>query len=150
MTIQETYIFFENLKNETTNRSEIKIYDRFLHILTELKNKDFAKDEIQLIETEIDNLKLESNPENRKKYFRKSLSKFETYLKDKFSLTTKGYYTNFGIGIGLNFGIIFGIVFFSSFDRSLGISMGLSFGMIIGLIIGRYLDSKAIKEGRVL
>jgi len=150
MTLQEAYNFFESLKTETTKKSEIKIYKKFLHILTELKSREFSKDEIQSIETELDSLNLESNPENRKKYFKKALSKFEKYLKDTFSLTSKGYYTNLYGGLGLSFGLLFGVVFLSSWERSLGISMGLIFGMLIGSTIGRSMDAKAISEGRVL
>jgi len=150
MTLQEAYNFFESLKNETTKKYEIKVYKKFLYTLTELKNREFSKDEIQSIETELDSLNLESNPENRKKYFKKALSKFEKYLKDTFSLTSKGYYTNLYGGLGLSFGLLFGVVFLSSWERSLGISMGLIFGMLIGSTIGRSMDAKAISEGRVL
>ncbi len=150
MTLQEAYNFFESLKNETSNKSEIKVYEKFLHALNELKNRAFSKDEIQSIEAELDSLNLNANSENRKKYFKRALSKFEKYLKDTFSLTSKGYYTNLGIALGSSFGVLFGVVVLSDFERSLGISFGLIIGMLLGLIIGRYLDSKAITEGRVL
>ena len=150
MTLQEAYNFFESSTKLTTNKSEIKVYEKFIHVLSELKSREFSKDEIQSIEAELDSLNLESNPENGKKYFKKALSKFEKYLKDAFALTSKGYYTNIGIGLGSSFGILFGIVFLSSFERSLGISLGLIIGMLIGLTIGRSMDAKAISEGRVL
>jgi len=150
MTLQAAYNLFESLKNETTKKSEIKIYKKFLYTLTELKNREFSKDEMQSIETELDSLDLESNPENRKKYFKKVLSKFEKYLKDTFSLTPKGYYTNLGIGLGSSFGILFGVVFLSSWERSLGIAMGLIFGSTIGMLIGRSMDAKAKSENRIL
>jgi len=150
MTLQEAINFFESLKIETTKKSEIKIYEKFIHILTELQSREFSKDEIQSLETELNSLNLDSNPENRIKYIKKTLSKFEKYLKNTFSLTSKGYYTNIGLGLGTSFGILFGIVFLSGFERSLGIALGLSIGMLIGLIIGRSMDTKAISEGRVL
>lgn len=150
MTLQEAYNFFESFKIETTKKSEIRVYEKFLHVLSELKNRDFSKDEIQSIEAELEGLNLESNPENRKKYFGKALNKFEKFLKDTFSLITKGYYTIIGIGLGSSFGILFGIVILSGLERSLGIALGLSFGMLIGLIIGRNMDSKAEAAGRML
>jgi len=150
MTLEETENFFESLKTETTKASEIKVYENFLHILTEIKIRGFSNDEIKSIEREIDSLNLESNPENRKKYFENALSKFQKYLKETFSLTSKGYYTNIGIGLGSSFGILFGIVMLSGFERSLGISVGLIIGMFIGLMIGRSLDVKAVSDGRVL
>jgi hypothetical protein len=150
MTIQEAYNFIESLKIETIKKSEIKVYEKFLHILNELKARAFSKEEIESIEKELDLLNLASNPENKKKYYGKVLNKFESYLKDTFSLTSKDYYTKLGIGLGLSFGIIIGVVILSSFERSLGISLGLTIGMLIGLTIGRSMDAKAIKEGSVL
>ena len=41
MTLQEAYNFFESLKIETTRKYEIKVYEKFLHILSELKIKEF-------------------------------------------------------------------------------------------------------------
>ena len=150
MTLQETYNFFESLKTETTKIAEMKVYEKFLHILAELKIRAFSKDEIQSIETEIDRLNLKSNPENRKRYFKKALRQFEKYLKDTFFLTPKGYYANIGLGLGTSFGALFGIVILSGLERSLGIAFGLIIGMLVGLTIGRSLDAKAIREGRVL
>ncbi len=150
MTLQEAYNFFESLKSETTKKSEIKVYNKFLDILNSVKSREFSKEEIQSIENELDRLDLRSKPENKRKYFKKALSKFEKYLKDTFSLSSKSYYTSLGIGLGSSFGILFGIVFLSSFERSLGIALGLSIGMLIGVLIGRSMDAKAKSEGRVL
>ncbi len=150
MTIQEAYNFFESLKTETTKTNEIKVYEKFLHILTELKNRTFSEDEIHSIETELDGLNLKSNPENRKIYFKKALSKFEKYLKDTFSLTPKRHYTELGITLGSSFGVVAGVIIGERFERSLGIALGISIGMLIGLLIGRYMDSMAATEGKVI
>jgi len=107
LTLQEAYNFFENLITETTKKSEIKVYEKFVYVLSKLMTKKFTKDEMESIEAELDNLDLNSISENRKKYFKKALSKFENYLKDTFSLTSKGYYTQLGIGLGSSFGIFF-------------------------------------------
>jgi len=150
MSLQEAINFFKSLKTETTNKSEIKVYEKFIHILSELHTREFAEEEIQSIEAELDTLISNSNPENRNKYFRKALSKFEKYLKDTFSLTSKGYYSKLYGGLGMTFGILFGIVFLSSWERSLGISLGLSIGMVVGFTIGRYMDAQAKVAGKVL
>ena len=150
MTLQKAYNFFESLKTETTKTSETKVYEKFLHVLRELKNREFSKDEIQSIETELDNLNLKSNPENRKKYFKKALRKFEKYLKDTFSLTSKGHYTNLGIALGSSIGVLFGVLFLWSFERSLGISFGISFGLLAGILVGRYMDSQVIAAGNLI
>lgn len=150
MTLMDASNFFESLSTETTNKAEIKVYEKFINILTKLKNREFSKTEIQSIETELDSLNLKAYSNNRKKYINKSFSKFEVYLKDKFSLIQKGYYVNRGIGLGLTFGIIFGIIFLSSFERSLGIALGMSIGMVIGLVIGSSMESQAKSAGKIL
>ncbi len=150
MTLQDAYNFFESLKIDTTIKSEIRVYETFNNILSELKIRKFSKDEIQSIETELESLNLKFTPENRKKYFNKALTKFEKYLKDTFSLISKGYYTKLYGGLGLSFGLLFGVVFLSSWERSLGISLGLIIGMVMGAIIGQSMDTKAKSEGRVL
>lgn len=150
MTLQEACNFFKSLTTKTTKKSEIKVYEKFLYILNELKTRQFSKDEIHSLEMELDRLNLNSNPENRKKFVEKALSEFEKYLKDELSLAPKGFYTNLGIGLGSFFGILFGIVFLSSLERSLGIALGLSIGMLSGLIIGRNMDSQAKTAGKML
>lgn len=150
MTLKDAQNYFENLKDETIKKSEIKVYDKFIYILSELKKRELSKEEIQSLETELESYHLESNPENSKKYFKKALSKFEKYLKDTFSLTSKGYYSSMGIGLGSSFGILFGVIFLSGFERSLGIALGLIIGMLIGLVIGNYMDSQTKAAGNLL
>ena len=150
MTLQETITIFENLKTETTKKSEIKIYEKFVYILTELQNREFSKDEIQSIEMELDSLNLASNTENRKKYFKKALTKFEKYLKDTFSLTSKVHYTNLGVAYGSLLGSLVGVLISQRSEGTIAISYGISFGMLIGLLVGRYMDSQAKVAGNML
>lgn len=150
MTLLEARTFLQRLKDETSNASEIKMYEKFIYILSALESREFSKEDLQSLGKELDGLQLESNPENRKKHFTKALRTFEKYVKDTFSLISKGYYTNRGIGLGASFGLLFGIVVLQGFERSLGIALGLSFGMLFGLLIGRSMDAKAIREGNVL
>ena len=81
MTLKNATNFFESLVSETSKKPEIKVYQEFIQIITGLEKKDLSESEILAIETELNSLNLKSNPENRKKYFKKVLSKFEKYLK---------------------------------------------------------------------
>jgi hypothetical protein len=150
MTLQEAYNFFKSLKTETTKKSEIKIYDKFLHILAELKLRTLSENEVRSIETELESLNLESNLESRKKYFKKALTKFESYLKDTLSLTTNGYYTERSIAYGILFGVVAGVLFGERFEKSMGLALGISIGMFIGAFIGRRMDSQAREAGNAL
>ena len=146
MTLKNALDHFKNLESKSTKKSEIKIYRKFIQILTSLENSDLLDSEIQSIEQQLDVLQLNATTTKNKK----ALKQFLKYLKDTFSLTPKGYYTNLGIGLGSSFGIIFGIVVLSNFERSLGISFGIALGMLIGLVIGRNLDSQAKDAGKMI
>lgn len=150
MTLQEANHLLEGLKAAATKPSEIKVYEKFLHILNELENRGFSIDEMRSIETELGNLNLKSNPGNRKKYFNNALKQFNKFLKDTFSLTSKGYYTNLWIALGSSFGALFGVVILSGFERSLGICFGISIGLLIGLFVGQYLDAQAKAAGNLI
>ena len=150
MTLKNAINFFESLEAETSSKSEIKVYQEFIKIITSLEKKGLSENEIQTIETELDRLNLKSNFLNRKKYFKIALSDFKKYLKDTFSLTTEGYYTTFYGGLGLVFGLLFGVAILSNLERSLGISLGLIGGMVVGSIMGRSKDSQAKTSGKMI
>jgi len=150
MTLNKASEILERLASEPTKKSENTVYKKFVYILNELKLREFSKDEIESIESTLEDLNLEFNPENRKKHFKKSLSKFENYLRIVFSLTSKGYYTNRYGALGLTFGLLFGLTILSNFERSLSISLGLIGGIVVGSVIGRKKDAEAKANGNVL
>ena len=69
---------FIGLISGTDNKSEIKKYKSFSGILFDLKNRNLTREQILSIENELDILELRANPENRKKYFSKKLTKFKS------------------------------------------------------------------------
>lgn len=145
MTIIETIEFFERLLKEASSKREIRIYNSFIGILSNLKNRDLSNDELQMIQKEIDTLDFKANHKNKRKSFSKKLNLFKKYLKEKFDLISEGYYTAIGMSLGMCFGVAIG-----SSLGSLGVSSGLAFGMLIGILIGRTKDNEAKKQNRVL
>ena len=146
MTINNATNYFEKLLSQAIKKSEIKIYENFIGILSELKNRNLTEEQLRSIEVELGILKLKEIPENRRKYLRRKLNKFKIFLREELSLISEGYYTSIGMTLGISFGIVFGTMF----EETFGVSMGLGFGMLIGLIIGRTMDSQAEKQNRVL
>ena len=140
MNIKETSDFFKTLIKEATEKSEIRIYETFISILSDLEKMNLTKEQLISIEEEIQTLNIKSNPENKKKYFKQKLAEFLKYLTPKLSLISEGYYTGIGMALGTSFGVVFGVI-------SSNITYGLIFGMILGLIIGATMDFKA-KNGR--
>ncbi|WP_242155702.1 DUF456 domain-containing protein [Aestuariivivens sediminis] len=150
MTLKNAINFLESLKTSETKKSELKIYNQFIEILIKLEKREFKTDEIQSIELELDNLNLKSNPENSKKFFKNALSKFKSFLKDTFSLTSKDYYTNTSVSLGILFGVVVGVLIGERFERSLGISFGICMGLFIGTYIGCRMDAQAKADGNML
>ncbi|MFT4696926.1 MAG: hypothetical protein ACI9SJ_000042 [Flavobacteriaceae bacterium] len=146
MTIIEASQFFKRVLKETDNKREIKVYNSFIDILSNLKTRDLTEEQFLLINNEIKTLNLKSNPENKRRFFNKKLTIFKRFLKDNFSLITEGYYTTLGISLGMSFGVAIG----ASFGESTGIAIGISMGMLIGSAIGRNKDLEAEKNNRVL
>ena len=146
MTIIEASDFFKRLSKEANNKREIKVYENFIAILSDLKNRSLTEEQFLSIEEEIETLNLKSNPIKSRRYFSKKLNAFKKYLKDELSLISEGYYTAIGMSLGMSFGVAIG----ASFGESTGIALGISFGMIIGLAIGRKKDAEAKKQNRVL
>lgn len=150
MTLKNAINFFESIVNETNRKSEIKVYQEFIQIITNLENRNLSENEIQSIETELDNLNLNANPKNSVKYFKNALNTFKKYLKDTYSLTIKGYYTERAIRYGILFGVVAGVIFGEHFEKSLGFSFGICMGLFIGTFVGRRMDVQAKAEGNML
>lgn len=150
MRLKNAIKLFNRLVSETTKKSEIKVYREFIKVLANLDNRSFTKSEVEAIETELDALALNNTITNKKRYYSKALQQFKKYVKDTFSLITRGYYTNLGITFGASAGLLFGIIFLSSLERTLGLSIGISVGTLMGIIIVSYLESQAKASGNFI
>src|SRR5690606_4775275 len=141
MKIKEALDFFLNLKKDSVEKSEIEIYDKYQAILSDLLSRNLSPNQIQAIESELETLNLNANPDNRKKYLSQKLSEFKNFLKANLGLVPDRYYTSYGIFFGIILGVLAQFYF--------GI-YSMLVGMITGLFIGAFMDSKAKKQGRVL
>ncbi len=150
MSINKTVNYLRNLITGTAKKADIRLYKKYIAVLSDLEKKDLSEEQLSSIEETLNELKLDADTGNRKKYLQKQFEKFSGYLKKEFSFIIEGYYTTMGIALGMLFGMVCGSVFGSLFERSLGISLGISFGLLIGVVVGKYLDAEAEKQNRVL
>lgn len=149
MEIKDTLNFFMNLKSNSIEKSEIKLYDKYIGILLDLKNRNLTQNQIQTIESELETLNLKTESVNRNKYLSQKLPEFKKFLKDKFNLVSEGYYAGIGTGNGIVLGSIFSLLLY----YVLGIYamlIGVVGGMLLGSFLGGIRDSKAKEQGRVL
>ncbi len=154
MKLSQALDFFKNLIKKTNKKSDIKIYQSFIDILFNLKSRDLTEPQLKSIEKKLDYLNLSSNSLNRKKYFKRKITEFTTYLKKEFSFITEGYYTEmgivFGMSLGSGIGLALGIAFGGGEGIAFGLPIGACFGMVMGLIIGTVKDAEAKEQKRVL
>ena len=154
MNITEASDFFKNLISKTANPIESKVYQKFIDLLLEIKNKDLKEKDIKLIEKKLAQLQLKILSEKGKSHFKNDYRKFKNSLISEFSLIPKNYYTTLGIGLeialGTGLGLSFGIPFGMPMGMIYGMTAGSTIGIIGGLIFGKYKDTQAKKENRVL
>ena len=146
MKITEAISQVKNAEAFLNKKSIKKSQKEFIAVLTDLENKELTEEEITLTEETLENLLADVNFKENPKEIRRKLNLFKTFLRDKLSIITSGYYTTMGIAMGMCFGIVFGSVI----EKFIGSSVGMTVGMAIGIIIGKKMDSKAEIEGRVL
>ena len=146
MKLQIALDHFKVLVNKTDNKSERKVYDKFIGILSNLQGRDLTEEQVLSIEEKMEELNLKVEPANTKRSFKRKLSSFTKYLQDKLSLVTEGYYT----ALGMSLGVMLGVAVAPMLERQLGISINMGLGMLLGIVVGHFLDTKAVKENRVL
>jgi len=140
--IKATIIFFKRLLSKTTKNSEIRIFNRFISILTNLKNKDLTPAQLNSIEAYIHYLELEKIPSFSNELFKQKLNKFRKHLKTKLRFVPHSFYTTLGVSFAIPFGI--GIVV----TNGIGITIILIVVFIIAA--GIIKDAFIKKQGRSL
>ncbi|MBI0399276.1 hypothetical protein [Cyclobacterium marinum] len=154
MSISEAIAVFNKLLKTTNNKRERRIYESFLKILKNLKNKDLSERESPLLQKELSSIHLDTSSDNSKKYYKQKLTEFKAFLKDELDFTTEKHYTEIGMAYGLMFGTFIGVVYGMGMDSNLGSSVGLSMvtsmGMLFGILYGARKDAETKKRGRVV
>ncbi|MDX1446585.1 hypothetical protein [Lishizhenia sp.] len=147
MTISETKQQLEELLQQSTSKRESKVYHRFLKVLSALEGRDFTKEELTMIQSELTRLDIKPIKTRRKTYFRKKLRLFLGFLNKNFSLVIHNHYQEYSMSLGIVFGVVLGT---SILQDPNGSSIGICVGLFIGYFIGKYLDKTALEENRVL
>jgi len=154
MKLGDALDILNNLIEKTNSKSELKIYQGFIKILLNLKNRELTDQQVKSIEFKLDSLDLLEKAENGKKHYRKKFNELTTYLNKEFSFIMSGHYTSLGMVYGMMFGsgmgMVFGMMFGGSIGTVYGLSIGTSVGMVLGMIFGSIKDAEAKKQNRVL
>jgi len=145
--LKGSLIFLKNQLSKTRDKSEIRIFKKFIAILSNLKEKELTQEQLNAIESYIKYLELEKIPSYSNNLFEQKLSKFKKYLKTKLRFVPKNYYTRIGISFAIPFTI--GFTFAAN-----GISITNKIGIIVTALlligIGKILDLRIHKQNRSL
>jgi hypothetical protein len=141
MKVDEALIIFYKLKNNTEDKTESKIYAKFITILLDLQQRDFNSNQKKDLETKLLSLNLKNNLYPIKKNLNKELTSFEYFLSDKFSIISENHYVSKGMALWL----FSSIILFYSFGQFSVIG-----ALLVAIIFGIILDLEAKAQGRVI
>jgi len=144
--LNSTLIFFKRKLSKTSEKSEIRNLNKFISLLTNLKNKDLTQEQVSAIENYIQYLELEKIPSFSNDLFKQKLSKFKKHLKTNLGFVPNNQYKN----IAIYFSIPFVIGFVSNYKIDLSIKIGIALAAITLITIGVILDFRIKKMGRTL
>jgi hypothetical protein len=138
----------EFISNEKLNKK----IGCFSALIDELSKRQLSENELETINTEIQNINAFSGSE---KDFTKTLAKSQSnilkVIEKESKLVVKNHFRNLWLVLGMStFGIPMGVSFGITMGNLGMLGLGLPVGMAIGIAVGTSLDAKAAKEGRQL
>jgi transcriptional regulator with XRE-family HTH domain len=142
--LKATIIFLKKQLSKTNEKSEIKTFEKFIEILSKLKEKDLNPEQIEGIESYIKYLELEKIPSFSNDMFKQKLVKFRKYLKNKLRFVPNNYYTTWASSFAISFAIGFAVQ--SKIDMNIKIGVISVAILIIG--IGVIMDLRMKKQER--
>ena len=142
--LKATIIFLKKQLSKTNEKSEIKTFEKFIEILSKLKEKDLSPKQIEGIESYIKYLELEKIPSFSNDMFKQKLVKFRKYLKNKLRFVPNNYYTTWASSFAISFAIGFAVQ--SKIDMNIKIGVISTALVIIG--IGIIMDLKMKRQER--
>ncbi len=142
--LKATIIFLKKQLSKTNEKSEIKTFEKFIEILSKLKEKDLNPKQVEGIESYIKYLELEKIPSFSNDMFKQKLIKFRKYLKNKLRFVPNNYYTTWASSFAVSFAIGFAVQ--SKIDMNIKIGVISVALLIIG--IGVIMDLRMKRQER--
>jgi len=139
-------IFLKRQLSKTNKKSEIQTFNTFIDVLTNLKDKELNKEQLEAVESYLEYLELEKIPSYSNDLFKQKLGRFRKYLKTKLRFVPNNYYTL----IGIYFAIPFVIGFAVNVKIDLSFKIGIALAAIFLIAIGVIMDFRIKKMDRSL
>lgn len=144
--LKGTIIFLKKKLSQTTNRSEIRTFEKFIAVLENLKDKNLTDEQLEGVNSYIEYLELEKIPSFSNEVFKQKLRKFKAFLNTKLRFVPTNHYVSFAIMFAVPFAVSF--IVQSKIDMNLKIGVVSSAILLIG--IACMLDLRIKKQNRSL
>ena len=142
--LKTTIVFLKKQRSKSNKKSEIKTFEKFIEILTQLKQKDLSPEQTEGIESYIKYLELEKIPSFSNEMFKQKLAKFKKYLKNKLRFVPNNYYKTWAISFAVPFSITF--IIQPKLDLNIRIAVISLALLLIGIAI--FMDLKMKRQER--
>lgn len=101
--LKATIIYLKKQLANTSVKSEIKTFEKFIDLLENLKDKDLNPKQQEAVESYLRYLELDKIPSISNELYKKKLIKFKKFLKRKLRFVPEKYYTTLGLSFALSF-----------------------------------------------
>lgn len=151
MKLEEAIELLDRSAGIPAKNNSVRIKQKFSNILQEVKYKDLSREEVSIVEKELDKifLNLDLEGENVHDELRTRLQLLLNYLRINFSLVPEGYCTTYGLKIGLSTGLIVMLGLLIYTDSTLKFYAPLA-GLLLGFLIGSVCDRRRKNRGKSL
>lgn len=144
--LNATIVFLKKQLSKTHEKTEIKTFEKFIKLVSNLKEKELSLEQLEAIESYIGYLELEKIPSFSNEIFKQKLTKFRKYLKNKLHFVPNNYYTSRAIVFLFPFSIAFTIQ--PKIELTIRIAV-ISLALIL-IGIALYMDLRIKKQKRSL
>lgn len=139
-------ILLKKLLSKTKEKSEIRTFNKFITLLTNLKEKELTNEQNQILEEYLKYLELDKIPTFKNELFKKKLKEFIKFIKRKMKFVPSGYYT----ALGIFFVVPFVIGFSLANEITIFNKLVVILPTFLLIVIGIWMDMRIKKQNRAL
>jgi len=104
-TLKNTLVLLKKQLSKTNKKSEVRTFNKFIALLSNLKKKNLTPEQLNAIVSYIEYLELAKIPSYSNELFKKKLNKFKKHLKIKLRFVPCKHYTKLGVSFAISFAI---------------------------------------------
>ncbi|MDC7998027.1 helix-turn-helix domain-containing protein [Gilvibacter sediminis] len=140
--VKATIIYLKKQLANSSVKSEVKTFEKFISLLENLKDKDLNSQQQEAIDSYLRYLELEKIPSISNEVYKQKFTKFKKFLKSKLRFVPEKYYTTMGFSFAISF--VVGLLV----TKAIGLEFILIGAAIIITCV--FMDLRIKSQGRAL